>query len=379
MTLPRRELLMLAKTFDSNKHDLAGWLVSEKLDGTRAFWDGGVSRGVPTDTVPWASLINPRTGESKPKIKPVATGLWSRYGNPIIVPDWFLNQLPCCPLDGELWAGRKNFQLCRSICAGDQPDSRFKQIQFAVFDTPPLEAIYRDGEIKNANFHREISNSEIKKWFKDTASSNTMMEDFKAITPAEMPFHGRLQWLQEMLPEEGRIYVTQQTKLTSDWSQTIEDKLEDVLRFGGEGLIFRDPNGLWEPKRLATTLKYKPYQDAEASIVGIVAGRQGRIGQTLGKIGALMCEARIRPSREYISFEVGAGLTMEERELHPRLAEWATNHPGEEIPVWDIMPRDWNGLFNATFGDNTRITFKYRELSDDGIPKEPRFWRLYND
>jgi len=370
---------MLAKTFDSNKHDLAGWLVSEKLDGTRAFWDGGVSRGVPTDTVPWASLINPRTGESKPKIKPVATGLWSRYGNPIIVPDWFLNQLPCCPLDGELWAGRKNFQLCRSICAGDQPDSRFKQIQFAVFDTPPLEAIYRDGEIKNANFHREISNSEIKKWFKDTASSNTMMEDFKAITPAEMPFHGRLQWLQEMLPEEGRIYVTQQTKLTSDWSQTIEDKLEDVLRFGGEGLIFRDPNGLWEPKRLATTLKYKPYQDAEASIVGIVAGRQGRIGQTLGKIGALMCEARIRPSREYISFEVGAGLTMEERELHPRLAEWATNHPGEEIPVWDIMPRDWNGLFNATFGDNTRITFKYRELSDDGIPKEPRFWRLYND
>ena len=33
----RREFLQLAKVFDSKKHGIAGWLVSEKLDGQRCF------------------------------------------------------------------------------------------------------------------------------------------------------------------------------------------------------------------------------------------------------------------------------------------------------------------------------------------------------
>ncbi len=115
MKLARREFLLLAKTLNFDKHDLTGWYLSEKLDGTRCFWDGGISRGLITKDVPWANILHPRTGEPKKKIKPYSTGLWSRYGNPIIAPEWFLNQLPCCPLDGELWAGRKNFQLCRSM------------------------------------------------------------------------------------------------------------------------------------------------------------------------------------------------------------------------------------------------------------------------
>lgn len=377
MTLPKRELLALAKTFDSDKHDLTGWLVSEKLDGTRAFWDGGVSRGLPTDTIPWSSLINPRKGERKSKIKPVATGLWSRYGNPIIVPDWFLNQLPCCPLDGVLWAGRKNFQLCRSICTGDQPDTRFKQIQYAIFDSPPLDALFRDGEIKNANFHRKLYATEIKKWFQSVAHDNSMMVDYKSLTNANIPFHERLQWLQEMMPEEGRIYVIQYQQLSDNWVDEIEVELEDVLKLGGTELIFRDPNGLWEPKRLASILKYKPFLDAEVRVVGIVAGRC--IDQTLGKIGALIGETRIRPSRECVRFEIGSGLSMEERELSTDLKTWAMDHPGQEIPLWDIMDANWNGKINETFYTNTKITFKYRELSDSGIPKKPRFWRVCND
>jgi hypothetical protein len=103
----------------------------------------GLTRGLPTEQVPWASVIDPKTGEKKAKIKPVSTGLWSRYGNPIMAPDWWLNQLPCCPLDGELWAGRGKFQLCRSICGGDTPDERFDRIVFAVYSTPPLGAIFR--------------------------------------------------------------------------------------------------------------------------------------------------------------------------------------------------------------------------------------------
>ena len=116
--MPRREFLQLAHTYDAAKHKIAGWYVSEKLDGTRAFWDGGLSRGQPTKLIPWASVIDPKTKKPKDRVKPVATGLWSRYGNPIMAPDWFLDSLPPIFLDGELWTGRGSFQLCRSICAG---------------------------------------------------------------------------------------------------------------------------------------------------------------------------------------------------------------------------------------------------------------------
>ena len=70
------------------KHDVAGWFISEKLDGTRCFWDGGMSRGVRTEDVPWASVIDPKTGKQKAKIKPwrpacgaaTATRSWPRTG-----------------------------------------------------------------------------------------------------------------------------------------------------------------------------------------------------------------------------------------------------------------------------------------------------------
>lgn len=371
MSLPRREFLLLAKTLKLDQHDLTGWFWSEKLDGMRAFWDGGVSRGLPTTEIPWANILHPRTQEPKKKIKPIATGLWSRYGNPIIAPDWFLDKLPLCPLDGELWAGRKHFQLCRSICAGDKPDARFKQIRYAVFDTPPLDALFRDGEIKNANFWVQTDCDKFRRWF-----DKHVPKGFEAIEASTL-FSIRQIWLKTHLPEaasKSPVFLVPQYKLDEDWRLQLDEVLTQTLDMGGEGLVLRDPLGLWEPKRVASTLKYKPFEDAEATIVGIVAGRRGRTDQVLGKIGSLVCETRIRPARQSVTFEVGTGLTMEQRELTPPAAKWAKKHPGESIPHWEF-PRD----LSETFRLGDQITFKYRELSDDGVPKEPRFWRCHRD
>ena len=37
--MARREFLQLAKTYSPDKNKIGGWCVSEKLDGTRCFWE----------------------------------------------------------------------------------------------------------------------------------------------------------------------------------------------------------------------------------------------------------------------------------------------------------------------------------------------------
>src|SRR5262249_29125649 len=66
--------LLLAESWDGVTN-LAGWWMSEKLDGVRAYWTG--------------------------------KGFLSRQGNVYHAPDWFVQGLPDVPLDGELWLGRK--------------------------------------------------------------------------------------------------------------------------------------------------------------------------------------------------------------------------------------------------------------------------------
>lgn len=360
--MARREFLQLAKTYNPDKHKIAGWVVSEKLDGTRCFWDGGLSRDKKTKLVPWANVTDPKTGEPKKKVKPKATGLWSRYGNPIMAPDWFLNALPCIPLDGELWAGRGNFQLCRSICGGDTPDPRFDQIQFAVYSCPPLDSVFGDGEIRNTNFHKVMSWSSIDEWIAQLGAAK--LEDFQYLT-RESAFGGELLALREALESQNdNVYLLRQTVLPGDENaarETLQEFLDKVLDSGGEGVVIRDPSAVWTPKRVPSVLKYKPYNDDEATIVGFTSGRETNKGsKLLGLIGALVCD--YKGKRLELS-----GLTDEERRFDTDyFAEHAVMHPGQEMPT---------GTQGRYFKTGETVTFKYRELSDDGIPKEARYWR----
>ena len=363
--LPRREFLQLADTFDAEKHQVAGFFISEKLDGTRCFWDGGLTRGVPTKDVPWASTTDPKTGAPKDKVKPTATGLWSRYGNPIIAPDWFLNELPACPLDGELWAGRGNFQLCRSICGGDTPDSRFDKISFAVYSSPALAHVFRDGEIKNSNIVLEVRLKDMAEFLRDQVRA---IPGYQSV-PENSTFEQELLFLREAIETQNdHVFMHQQVKLPAD-PQAARDAayeyLAKVLDKGGEGCVIRDPSAAWTPKRHRGLLKFKPYEDSEAVVIGYIAGKEGKQGNVLGKIGAL--RVRSLKLKANVEFEIGSGLTMEEREFAtPAAVAYAAAHPAE------VMPAEFNGKH---IKHGSTITFKYRELSDDGIPKEGRFWR----
>jgi len=365
--LPRREFLMLAKKYQPTRNTVGGWYISEKLDGTRVFWDGGISRGVPTIEVPYANVIDPKTGKLKKKIKPTATGLWSRYGNPIIAPDWFLNLLPSMMLDGEIWAGRGNFQLCRSICSGDSPGPDWDKAEFAVFGCPPVDLIFSDGEIKNANAVMQICYANFNQWLHKRNPG--VLEHWLRLSSMgsdgrKMPFEAELMLLRNMVPSEGRVYLHQQKKLplgVKDAAQAVESELQRVLDLGGEGVMLRDPDGPWLPKRVSTLLKYKPFSDDEGTVVGFTSGRRTDKGsKLLGMIGALILD--YRGKRLELS-----GLTDEERVFATSdMRAYAEENPGVD------MPSHFEG---SHFKVGDTVTFKFRELSDDGIPKEARYFR----
>jgi DNA ligase 1 len=116
--------LLLAERWD-NAQDLAGWWLSEKLDGVRAYWDG--------------------------------TALISRLGNRFHAPDWFLAGLPDIPLDGELWIGRKAFQRTVGIVRRQDKTDLWKQVRYVAFDAPAVDAAF-EGRLAVLRSHIERAN-----------------------------------------------------------------------------------------------------------------------------------------------------------------------------------------------------------------------------
>ena len=360
--MARREFLQLAKTFKPGKDNPAGMWISEKLDGCRCFWDGGTTRGLPTTSVPWANTINPKTGKQKAKIKPVSTGLWSRYGNPIIAPDWWLNQLPAMFLDGELFAGRGNFQTLRSIVAKDIADEEaWKQVQFACFGAPSPTQVFAAGEIKNPNFHLTVDTAEIMKFMLSRADAG-VMEDFLHI-PENLTFEDELYQLQTCSSGD-LCYLHHHFKL-SDNNNAAEEQMgifvDGVLDAGGEGVVLREPRSIWTPKRVGSLLKLKPFEDDQGTVTGFVSGRETDKGSKLrGLIGALVLD--YKGKRLELS-----GFTDAEREFATSdMRAHAWDNPGKD------MPASFQG---ARFKVGDTVEFRYRELSDASIPKEARFHR----
>lgn len=367
----RREFLLLADTFNADKHDPIGMIGSEKLDGNRCFWDGGVTRGCETVRVPWASIFHPKTGDLKDKIKPVASGLWSRYGNPIQAPDWFLNQLPPVPLDGELYAGRGNFQLTQTIVRRDDPNAGdWDKIKFLAFGAPTYAQVFEEGLIKNPNFLRHID-------------CDACMSYVATVTGCD-PVYGESRTYTEeleILAGLSRAYGCPSFDIVETAVIQAMDELEawtrEVVEKGGEGVMLREADSVWYPKRRPFLLKVKPRYDAEATIVGFYAGEKGKTSQFLGKLGGLICQwqgsedAPCGVLDEPKQFEVGTGLTHADRALYDVDVPQAKAHPGKPL----------NRLVSCTphFNVGDRITFSYMGVTDDLKPREPAYLRKRAD
>jgi DNA ligase-1 len=93
----------LMRGSDWSGQDLAGWWISEKLDGWRAYWDG-------------SQFI-------------------SRQGRVYEAPAWFRSGMPARALDGELWAGpgTTHDDVNAAVLAGN-----WQRLVFRPFDVPEL-------------------------------------------------------------------------------------------------------------------------------------------------------------------------------------------------------------------------------------------------
>lgn len=96
--------LMLANSWQDGP-DVSRYLVSEKLDGVRARWDGHA--------------------------------LWTRAGHRIPSPAWFTKGWPKQQIDGELWMARGQFEATSALIRSSPADElSWRRLRFMAFDLP---------------------------------------------------------------------------------------------------------------------------------------------------------------------------------------------------------------------------------------------------
>ena len=103
MQAEQQKDLMLAKIYHSNIN-IKDYLVSEKLDGVRARWDG--------------------------------KHLVSRNGKIFATPLWFTANFPDIIMDGELWSKRGDFENISAIVRKKNANKKWQELKFWVFDLP---------------------------------------------------------------------------------------------------------------------------------------------------------------------------------------------------------------------------------------------------
>ena len=240
--------------------DPRGYLVSEKLDGVRAIWDGSRLR--------------------------------FRSGRIVHAPGWFTAALPPVALDGELWGGRESFDVVSGTVRRATPDDAgWRDLRLMVFDLPGASG---DFAARAARITALAAASRSAAW--------------EAVDQVQLPDRAALQ-----------------------------QRLEQVVRGGGEGLVLHRADASWSPGRNGTLWKLKPLQDAEAQVLAHEPGR----GRLAGAIGAL----RVRTA-DGVEFRLGTGFTDAERRDPPPVGSW--------------------------------ISYTHRGITPSGVPRFASYWRPHD-
>lgn len=103
--------------------NISGWLMSEKLDGVRGYWDG--------------------------------EKLYTKNGNLINAPKEFTANFPPFPLDGELWSKRDDFETIQATVLDVIPTKNWETITYNIFEVPEVKGDFL-GRLQKAKEWFEI-------------------------------------------------------------------------------------------------------------------------------------------------------------------------------------------------------------------------------
>ncbi len=213
-----------------------------------------------------------------------------RGGGSVHAPAWFTTHFPAAPLDGELWIARDQFDALSGTVRKLEPvDAEWRQVRYLVFELPGAAG------------------------------------DFSA----------RIQTLKTLIAESAVPWLQAVEQFRVADHAELMRRLDSVVKAGGEGLMLHRADAAYFTGRSDALLKLKPWQDAEAVVVGYVPGK----GKYQGMTGALAMEM---PSGQ--RFRIGSGLSDALRRQPPPLG--------------------------------TRITYRYQHLTPKGVPRFPRYLRL---
>lgn len=185
-----------------------------------------------------------------------------------------------------------------------------------------LANYFVDGELIRVNKENLSSDENFRLTTKIVNSKSNNKEGLEFIvfdiTPIEdyinkkssIKYKDRLKLMNELIGDKGQyIKLVEKFGITSD-TNVIEEKLNEVVKNGQEGLILNTLNGEYEfGKRPKSLLKVKKFNEADVLCVGINKG-EGKLKDTTG---SLVCKFLYKG--EECNVEVGTGLSDSDRKL----------------------------------------------------------------
>ncbi len=148
-------------------------------------------------------------------------------------------------------------------------------------------------------------------------------------------FNERVIQMQHLLIPFPSPYLAMISQVKLKNISALDNKLDKVIAAQGEGLMLHLASAHYQTGRNAALMKLKKHQDAEATIIGLTEGK-GKYQELLGAIEVKTTNG--------IVFKIGSGFSDFQRANPPKVG--------------------------------TVITFKYNGLTQAGIPRFARFWRI---
>lgn len=238
--------------------------------------------------------------------------------------------------DPSGWLVSEKYDGVRALWNGRQ--LRFRSgiaIAAPAWFTARLPAVPLDGELWMGRGQFEALSGAVRRQQPEDAAWRAVRYMVFDLPQAGGGFAARHAQLVALVHRHGWTALRAVEQHTMADSQALQRRLDEVVKAGGEGLVLRRVDAGYAPGRDASMLKLKPVRDAEATVIGHEPGR----GRHAGRLGAL----RVR-SDDGREFRLGTGFDDAQRSDPPPLG--------------------------------ARVTYAYRGLTDDGLPRFASFVRL---